>query len=89
MPWNPAQGITKVLVSVPDVAAGTSRVTVRIYDLRGRAVLDAVDEILEPGHYLYAWKGRDARGARMAPGVYIAVMEAPGYRGTSKLILTR
>ncbi len=88
--WDPSYGITRLLISVPERQVGESgRVRVRIRDLNGRLILEAVDEMLPAGSYIYDWDGRDDDGRRMPPGVYIAVMEAPGYRGMAKLVLTR
>lgn len=64
-------------------------VQIRIYDTGGRLVRTAVNENLNPGYYQYQWDGLDNRGQRVAPGVYVAVMTAPGFSKTSKLIITR
>jgi hypothetical protein len=86
--WNPRYGVTRLLLSVPETA-GTVRVRVRIHDMSGRLIREAVDEPLRPGRYLYVWDGRDSRGSRVSPGVYVAVMETTGYRGRAKLVLAR
>lgn len=90
VPWDPTQGMTRLLIAVPQAEGVTDRtVRVRLHDQAGRVLAKVVDEPLEPGYYLYEWDGWDSGGERLPPGVYIAVMEAKGYRGMVKLILTR
>jgi hypothetical protein len=66
-----------------------ARVHIRIFDTGGRLVRTALNEDLSPGYYQYQWDMNSDRGHRVAPGVYIVVMTAPGFSKTSKLIVTR
>ncbi|HEX8692345.1 MAG TPA: FlgD immunoglobulin-like domain containing protein [Longimicrobium sp.] len=78
-------GITALAFAVPD--GEPVRVQVKVYDARGRLVRRLVDETHEPGAYRVQWDGADERGAKAAPGVYVAVMEAPGFRATTRLVV--
>jgi hypothetical protein len=80
-----AHGITALAFAVPD--GESVRVRVSVYDARGRIVRHLVDETQEPGAYRVQWDGEDERGAKVAPGVYVAVMEAPGFRATTRLVV--
>lgn len=64
-------------------------VRIRIFNIGGRLVRVAVDETLGPGYYNYTWDGRNDSGTALPPGVYVAIMTAPGFRQTTKLILTK
>ena len=79
-------GITALAYAVPDGEA--ARVQVRIYDPRGRLVRRLVDQTHEPGAYRVQWDSEDERGVKVAPGVYVAVMEAPGFRSTTRMVVT-
>jgi hypothetical protein len=82
-----ANGITALAFAVPDGTA--ARVEIRIHDASGRIVRRLTDESYEPGAYRMQWDEKDESGARVAPGVYIAVMQADGYRGTTRLVVVR
>ena len=96
-------GITGVRFGVPRPSAPSAsakqerrtraqervRIQVLIYDTGGRLVRTAVSEDLDPGFYQYQWDVRSDRGERVAPGVYVLVMNAPGFAKSSKLIVTR
>lgn len=50
------------------------RVQLDVLDLRGRRVRRLVDGMLARGPQLAIWDGRDAAGARVAPGVYLVAL---------------
>ena len=43
---------------------------------------------LEPGTHSFAWDGRDARGVRLGPGLYIYQLSMAGERVSRRLIMT-
>ncbi len=71
-----------------DVAApATVRLTV--FDLAGRPVVHLVDQAVLPGRYPVRWGGGDARGRRLASGVYLVELAAgPVHRGR-RVVLAR
>ncbi|MBW3656290.1 MAG: hypothetical protein KY444_09285, partial [Gemmatimonadetes bacterium] len=66
-----------------------ARIEVKIHDASGRLVRRLVDSSYDPGAYRIQWDMLDEGGSRVGPGVYVAVMEAPGFRGTTRLVVVR
>jgi len=71
-----------------DLAApATARI--EVYDARGRLVRELMAASREPGRYQVTWNRRDARGQRVAPGVYFCRMQAGAFQSTLKLLLAK
>jgi hypothetical protein len=81
-PFNPAATLEYSL-------AATGRVSIRVYDLAGRAVRTLVDEVFDPGQYRAVWDGTNHSGERAASGVYFVRMEADGFNASEKLVLLK
>jgi len=62
---------------------------IRLYDPSGRLLRTLIDETYDPGAYRVQWDSKDARGSRVARGVYIAIMEAQGFRAMTKLVVVQ
>jgi len=71
---NPTRGATNFAFTTP--VAGTARLA--IYDLEGRRVARLYDGEATPGVHECVWDGRDERGSRVPPGVYLARYTGPG-----------
>ncbi len=83
-PFNPSTVIRY------DVPAGTGRVTLRIYDTGGRLVRTLVDEDLAgPHHGEVTWDSTNARGTRVASGIYFYRLQGPGFSQTRKMVLLK
>jgi len=67
--------------------AGHARI--QVFDLRGRLVRTLLDGFLPAGEASASWDGRDARGTRQAPGIYLVRLESAGQRSTRKTLLSR
>ena len=80
---NPSPGDVDIAFEVP----GTTIVTARMYDVRGRIVRDFGERSFTPGRHLLHWDGRDDAGGRLPDGVYFARVEAGSARLTGKLVL--
>jgi hypothetical protein len=78
---NPFSAHGRVSFDVPR----TSRVTVLLYDVRGRVVDTIADSIFEPGRYSLALD----YGGGLASGMYFVRMRAEGFNQTQKLIVLR
>ena len=52
------------------------RVSIEVYDVRGRLVTTLLDEVVRPGSYEVIWDGNDSGGRRAASGVYLARFKA-------------
>ena len=55
--------------------------------MTGRLVRTLWDGPVAPGPQRLAFDGRDDGGVRLAPGVYVSELVAPGARATRKLVL--
>lgn len=65
------------------------RVSLRIYDLRGRMVRNLVDETLPAGKHQAAWNGRDESGRVLASGVYHYVLKTADSELRRRMTLVR
>jgi hypothetical protein len=70
------------------LAAGSSAVRLRIYDLAGRRVRGLDPGPLGPGAHLATWSRRDDHGRRVARGVYLVLLRADGASHSRKLLVT-
>lgn len=68
-PFGPATSIGFVL-------AQAGRVTLEVFDLRGRRVAVLADEEYGPGEFRVTWDGETEVGGRAAPGVYLVRLRA-------------
>ena len=83
-PFNPA---TTISYSVPE---GTLvKVTLKVYDIRGRLVRTLVDEVREPGSYTVFWDGKDDNGWHVSSGVYLYRMRSGDFLQTRKMVLLK
>jgi hypothetical protein len=82
---NPANPRATVAFDVP--RAGP--VTVRVVDLRGRAVRTLLTRSLTAGTHRLVWDGRDRAGLPVASGTYVCEVRTPGGRRTTRLGLVR
>jgi hypothetical protein len=80
-PFNPTTTITY------DVPAGGTRVSLDVYDVRGRLVARLVDGRQSPGRKQVTWDGTDRRGQHVSSGVYFYRLRAPGFQRTRKMVL--
>jgi len=80
-------GITALDYSVPD--GRDVDVQIRVYNSTGQLVRTLLRQRVAGGQYRVEWDLLNERGQRVSPGVYVAVMEAEGFRATRKLVVTR
>jgi hypothetical protein len=59
-----------------DVPADVSRVTLRVFDVSGRAVRTLINGAVPSGERSVTWNGADDHGNRVSPGVYFCRLEA-------------
>ncbi len=76
------------LVRVAWRSDGASPVHLRLFDLRGRVVLDKLLPGF-PGWNQFDWDGRDAAGYRVASGVYLCAVEVAGRRAVGRMLWMR
>lgn len=83
---NPFNPTTRIRYDVP---AKGGKVTLRIYDVKGRLVRTLVDEYQAPGQKVVTWHGRNNYGQSVATGVYFYRMTADGFDMTRKIVLLK
>jgi hypothetical protein len=81
-PFNPQ---TTISYSVKE----PGQVKLQIYNIKGQLVRTLVDSEHAAGHYKQIFDARDDRDRRLASGVYLIRMQAPGYHKTSKMMLLK
>jgi phosphoribosylformylglycinamidine (FGAM) synthase PurS component len=80
---NPFSRSTTLLFSL----AERVRVTVAIYDVRGRLVVSLCDDLFDPGLHQLIWGGTSSDGRRPAPGIYCCRIEAGDFCASRKMVL--
>ncbi|MEW6756186.1 MAG: FlgD immunoglobulin-like domain containing protein [Candidatus Latescibacterota bacterium] len=82
---NPFNQETEIAFSLP---AGQG-VSLRIVDLSGQRVATLAQGLQGPGRYQLTWDGCDSSGQRVASGVYLCQLTAPGQHTSRKLVVVR
>ena len=80
---NPLRARTTLTYSLP----APGRVRLAIYDLGGRRVATLADGVEPAGTHVREWSARGAGGTRVAPGVYLARLDAAGVRRTRAVVV--
>ena len=83
-PFNPTVQWT---LSVPD--PGARKVTVAVYDVRGRLVRVLADRAFAPGRHVLRWDGRDGTGRSLPSGVYMIRAQLGNEVRVQKVTLAR
>jgi len=82
-PFNPTTSIDFVLPKA-------TKVSLVIYDIRGRKVAELLDQKdYEPGSWKVVWKGQNLHGEKVASGMYIYRIVADKFVKTKKMLLIR
>jgi hypothetical protein len=81
-PFNPVTTIEFEIVS-------TTRVSIRVYNLRGQLVRTLVDGTRTPGPHSVIWNGRDEAGRAVSSGVYFYRLTAEGVEESRKMVLVQ
>jgi hypothetical protein len=82
---NPFNPVTRITFSV----AARGEVSLRIYDIAGRALRTLVQGWREPGVYSEVWDGRGDDGSVLPSGVYFYSLKAGEVVATHKMVLLR
>ncbi len=82
---NPVTDALRFTVNLPE--AGPARV--RVYDASGAIVATLVDEEFAAGTHPQAWRPVDARGSRLASGIYFLRLDASGVRASRPFVVAR
>jgi photosystem II stability/assembly factor-like uncharacterized protein len=82
---NPFNPTTVISFQLPVI----SEVSLAIYNLNGQLVKQVASGKFAGGRHSIVWDATDARGARVASGVYVYRLEAGEFAQTKKLIVLR
>ena len=82
---NPFNPVTKISFDLP----ASSRVMLRIYDVRGNEIHTLVSGVMPFGSHTVTWNGVDDRGRAVSSGVYFYRIEAEGFTATHKMMLLK
>lgn len=82
---NPARGQATFGFSLPRA----EMVTLRIFDVSGRAVRTLVEGRLDPGTYERVWDGRDNGGRQVGPGHFFYRIKAGTWSDVKRMTLVR
>ncbi|MDG5814687.1 right-handed parallel beta-helix repeat-containing protein [Chitinispirillales bacterium ANBcel5] len=63
-----------------------TRVTMEIFDLRGRRVTDLVNRNMRPGSYTAYWDGKLSNGNPVGSGVYIIALRTRNSRASMRIV---
>jgi len=85
---SPALGSVHVRLGIPSSQLG-QKVSVDIFDVRGRLVRQVTDGILEPGFHDIEWNGRDARDERVSSGIYFVRVSRKDLSMSAKFVVVR
>jgi hypothetical protein len=89
-PFNPTTSIAyEIPGRVDGVALASTRVELRVYDIRGRVVRTLVSSQQAPGRYRVSWDGRDDRGQLAGSGVYFYRLSTDSFSKSRKMILVK
>lgn len=81
-PFNPR---TTIQLDVPR----DGRVSLRVYDLRGRLIAEPFVGVLPAGRHAVVWEGQDTDGRAAAAGVYLLRLDDGTRQVTSKAVLAK
>jgi plastocyanin len=85
---RPAPNPTRSGVSFRFTLRDGGPTSVRVYDVRGRAIATIVERSLEAGTYAARWDGRSADGTSAGAGVYFVRLKAPGVNQSQRISVT-
>jgi hypothetical protein len=81
-PFNPS---TKVSFFIPQ----SGHVTVKVYDISGREVVELADQRFSAGEHEIRWNGNDSSGNMVSSGVYFCRVRYQDFVKTHKMALIR
>jgi photosystem II stability/assembly factor-like uncharacterized protein len=82
---NPFTAVTRFRFTL----GSSGKVTVSVFDVEGRLVKTLADRPMDPGRHDVVWDGTDARGSRVAPGVYFTGVRTERASRYAKVVLLR
>ena len=81
-PFNPE---TRIYYDIPE----SGYVSLIIYDILGRELVQLVNQNQSPGRYNILWKGEDASSNPVSSGIYFYQLNAGRFSETKKMVISR
>lgn len=81
-PFNPETRISY------DIAEA-GEVSLIVYDILGRKIVELVNEFKTPGRYNILWTGNDVLGNSVGSGIYLYQLRSRSYSKTKKMVISR
>jgi flagellar hook assembly protein FlgD len=85
---SPAPASVHVRLGIPSSHLG-ERVSVDVFDVRGRLVRQVAGGPLEPGFHDIEWNGRDNRDRRVSSGIYFITVSRKDESLSQKIVVVR
>jgi len=82
---NPFNPTTRIRFSLPS----RSRVSLRIYDVRGKYINTLVEDSYAAGPHSVVWNGKDSDGNEVASGLYFYRLSTEGRTESRKMLLLK
>jgi len=67
----------------------SSFITLKVYNIIGELVTTLVNEFQNPGNHQVCWDGKDAKGRRLASGVYLYCLAASRQSKTRQMVIVK
>ena len=68
---NPFNPVTNIDITIPE----SGLMQFAIYDILGRQVFEHKQTFANPGHYRFAWSGKNNHGSSLSSGVYLLTVQ--------------
>lgn len=82
---NPFNAKTRICFEIPEA----SDVNLSIYDILGKEINILMSGRVTAGYYKIDWAGKDKAGNSVGSGLYICILQTPGFQQSKKMILLR
>jgi flagellar hook assembly protein FlgD len=82
---NPVRAQCSVVLGIPEAG----RVSLAVYDVRGRDIGNIISGHLTQGYHSLTWTGNGASGTRLVPGVYFLRLDCGEAARTAKVVIAR
>jgi flagellar hook assembly protein FlgD len=82
---NPFNPTTRISFTIPQAG----NVKIRVFDIMGNLVKEIYNQNVTAGQYSAIWAGDDARGNKVASGIYFYKLESQNFTVSKKMILMK
>lgn len=86
---NPFNPTTTISFEVPGTGGSAERVSLNVYDIRGRRVKTLVDSSLQPGRHKAVWDGRNEERVPVSSGLYLYTLKTSNTAISRKMVMVK